>query len=174
MARLSSWKVRPHANVPYEDSGGLVFNKTSVQKRTSRPTCDASCSIASLPPHGRFALNVALALQKVRRSERFAANATYPIASAMRSNAARLPTKQHPIPRLDGIFAQALHSGMRVPKHPPALVYAFVCSRVDENEVHFSACVFWVKILNSIRRTVRQKNLFILGNSARGDDPPAS
>ena len=75
---------------------------TSAQKRRSRLTCAARCSIASYPPNGRFALIVALALQKVRRSERFAANATSPIASAMRSNAARLPTKQHPRPRLDG------------------------------------------------------------------------
>ena len=25
VARLSSWKVHPHTNVPYEDSSGLVF-----------------------------------------------------------------------------------------------------------------------------------------------------
>jgi len=41
-ASLSSWKVHPHTNVPYEDSSGLVFNKhiSTKEEITSDMRCE--------------------------------------------------------------------------------------------------------------------------------------
>ena len=43
VARLSSWKVHPHTNVPYEDSDGLVFYKHISAKE--KITADMRCEV---------------------------------------------------------------------------------------------------------------------------------